>query len=131
MKLLKYFLFISILVVSLFFFVELDSMNIVGDVSNLEPNCSERVHLEAEVAKLAYRNRDSMIADPKFFDLNYDHFFSDSVVNSLVSKISSDQVLPYHNTQNYSSHKDTVYLTVVDKDRNCVSFINFLFFEQC
>ena len=97
------------------------------NISNLEPNCSERVHLEAEVAKLAYRNRDSMIADPKFFDLNYDHFFSDEVVNSLVSKISSDQVLPHHNTQNYSSHKDTVYLTVVDKDRNMISLIFSIF----
>ncbi len=38
MKLLKYFLFISILIVSLFFFVELDSMNVVGDVSNLDPS---------------------------------------------------------------------------------------------
>ena len=97
------------------------------NISNLEPNCSERVHLEAEVAKLAYRNRDSMIADPKFFDLNYDHFFSDEVVNSLVSKISSDQVLPHHNTQNYSSHKDTVYLTVVDKERNMISLIFSIF----
>ena len=97
------------------------------NISNLEPDCSERVHLEAEVAKLAYRNRDSMIADPKFFDLNYDHFFSDEVVNRLVSKISSDKVLPHHNFQKYSSHKDTVYLTVVDKDRNMISLIFSIF----
>ena len=45
MKLLKYFLFISILIVSLFFFVELDSMNIVGDVSDLDPNTSIKIQI--------------------------------------------------------------------------------------
>ena len=45
MKLLKYFLFISILIVSLFFFVELDSMNVVGDVSKLDPNTSIRIQI--------------------------------------------------------------------------------------
>ena len=38
MKLLKYFLFVSVLIVSLFFFVELDSMNVVGDIANLNPS---------------------------------------------------------------------------------------------
>ena len=97
------------------------------NISNLTPDCSERIHLEAEVAKLAYHNRDSMIADPKFFDLSYDHFFSDEVVNNLISKISTDKVLPHNNFQNYSSHKDTVYLTVVDKDRNMISLIFSIF----
>ena len=45
MKLLKYFLFVSILIVSLFFFVELDSMNVIGDVSNLEPNSSIKIQI--------------------------------------------------------------------------------------
>jgi len=45
MKLLKYFLFVSILIVSLFFFVELDSMNIIGDVSNLDPNSSIKIQI--------------------------------------------------------------------------------------
>ena len=38
MKLLKYFLFISVLIASLFFFVKLDSMNAVGDISGLNPS---------------------------------------------------------------------------------------------
>ena len=45
MKLLKYFLFVSILIVSLFFFVELDSMNVIGDVSNLDPNSSIKIQI--------------------------------------------------------------------------------------
>ena len=45
MKLLKYFLFISVLIVSLFFFVELDSMNIVGDLSGLDPNSAVKIQI--------------------------------------------------------------------------------------
>ncbi len=45
MKLLKYFLFISILIASLFFFVKLDSMNVVGDISSLDPNSSIKIQI--------------------------------------------------------------------------------------
>ena len=45
MKLLKYFLFISILIVSLFFFVKLDSMNIVGDIANLDPSTPIKIQI--------------------------------------------------------------------------------------
>ena len=101
----------------------LDKLNI----SNLEFDCSEKIHLEAEVAKLAYHSRNFMIADPKFYELNYDHFFSDDVVNKLISKISINKVLDQKNFQNFSTHKDTVYLTVVDKDRNMISLIFSIF----
>ena len=45
MKLLKYFLFISILIASLFFFVKLDSMNVVGDVSSLDPSSPIKIQI--------------------------------------------------------------------------------------
>ena len=51
MKLLKYFLFVSILIVSLFFFVELHSMNVIGDVSNLDSNSSIKIQIPFLVEK--------------------------------------------------------------------------------
>ena len=45
MKLLKYFLFISILIASLFFFVKLDSMNIVGDIANSDPSSPIKIQI--------------------------------------------------------------------------------------
>ena len=45
MKLLKYFLFISILIASLFFFVKLDSMNVVGDVSGVSPDSPIKIQI--------------------------------------------------------------------------------------
>ena len=45
MKLLKYFLFIAILIASLFFFVKLDSMNVVGDLLTLDPNSPIKIQI--------------------------------------------------------------------------------------
>ena len=61
----------------------LDKLNI----SNLGPNSSEKIHLEAEVAKLAYNSRDVMIADPKFYDLNYKGNILEKIPLSLLHKL--------------------------------------------
>ena len=39
------------------------------NISNLDPDCSERAHIEAEVSKLAYQARNKMIGDPNFYHL--------------------------------------------------------------
>ena len=45
MKLLKYFLFISILIASLYFFVRLDSMNVAGDIACLDPSSPIKIQI--------------------------------------------------------------------------------------
>ena len=45
MKLLKYFLFIAILIASLFFFVKLDSMNVVRDLANLDSGSPIKIQI--------------------------------------------------------------------------------------
>ena len=45
MKLLKYFLFIAILIASLFFFVKLDSMNVAGDLANLDSGSPIKIQI--------------------------------------------------------------------------------------
>jgi len=45
MKLLKYFLFIAILIASLFFFVKLDSMNVIGDLLTLDPSSPIKIQI--------------------------------------------------------------------------------------
>ena len=45
MKLLKYFLFIAILIASLFFFVKLDSMNVAGDLANLDSRSPIKIQI--------------------------------------------------------------------------------------
>ena len=56
MKLIKYFLFISILIISLFFFVKLDSMNVVGDIANLDPSSPIKIQIPFLIDIPAYEN---------------------------------------------------------------------------
>ena len=64
-----------------------------------------------------------MIGDPNFSNINFDELISDNSINKMFNKISLDKA--YNSKEAYvTSHPETVYLTVVDKDFNAVSFIN-------
>ena len=98
------------------------------DVGPGGPLAVDRIHQEIEAARLAYRARNLYVGDPAFSDVPVDALLSDDYAADLVAAIDPktaaqpprDVVLP--------RHRDTVYLTVVDKDRNACSFINTLFF---
>ena len=101
----------------------LDQLNI----SQYNPFSSTRVHLEAEAAKLAYHTRDQYIGDPDFNKYQFEEFFSDSMVSNYTKLIKFDSVLPDLSLNNDFKHRDTVYLTVVDKNRCMVSLIFSIF----
>jgi gamma-glutamyltranspeptidase/glutathione hydrolase len=87
---------------------------------------SDRVHLLAEATKAAYRARDAYFCDPAHGKLDAANFLSDAAIERVRSQIdmrhASDTVM-----WNEIEHADTVYITVVDRERNAVSFINSLF----
>jgi gamma-glutamyltranspeptidase / glutathione hydrolase len=93
----------------------------VGALSELD-----RVHLLAEATKLAYGTRDLFICDPAFGPLDAARYLSDAHIGRLRGQITMDKALPAV-ARELVEHRDTVYLTVVDRDRNAVSFINSLF----
>ncbi len=95
--------------------------------SNINPMSSKRFHLQAEASKIAYEEREREIGDPKFVNYDYLELLNKNYLNSLSSKISMNKI---YNPENYSitAHPDTVYITVVDKDQNAVSFINSICF---
>ena len=97
------------------------------DLESLDPLGVERLHLEAEATRLAYRMRDSMVADPAKAEVPIDEILSAEFADRLRAHISRDAALNDWNVANIPLHEDTIYLTVVDKDRNTVSFINSLF----
>ncbi len=101
----------------------LDQLNI----SQYNPFSSTRVHLEAEATKLAYHARDQYIGDPDFNKYQFEEFFSDSMVSNYTKLIKFDSVLPDLSLNNDFKHRDTVYLTVVDKNRCMVSLIFSIF----
>lgn len=86
----------------------------------------DRVHLLAEATKAAYRARDAFFCDPAHGTVDASHFLSDHYIGAIRDKISMTRATAAVEWDDIE-HKDTVYVTVVDRDLNAVSFINSLF----
>ncbi len=86
----------------------------------------DRVHLLAEASKAAYRARDAFFCDPAHDEVNAAHFLSDSYIGAIRNRISLTRATAAVDWDDIE-HTDTVYVTVVDRDLNAVSFINSLF----
>jgi len=102
------------------------------DLDGLDPRGPERVHLQVEAARQAYAARDAYVADMDHADVPVDHLLSDEFADALAAQIDPARAMEMPQAGD-NLHKDTTYLTVVDKDRNSVSFINSLFqgFGSC
>ena len=87
---------------------------------------ADRIHLLAEATKAAYRVRDLLIADAASMTVGVETILSDEYIEGLRALIRLDAATPA-SAWDGPVHRDTVYLTVVDKDRNVVSFINSIF----
>ncbi|WP_085853941.1 gamma-glutamyltransferase family protein [Palleronia marisminoris] len=96
------------------------------DLSSLDPVGSERAHLEAEAAKLAYDARNRYLADPEHVT-KLDHMLSMGTAKALAELIDPDRAMPDARTASGAVHKDTIYITVVDRDRMAVSLIYSIF----
>lgn len=92
------------------------------DVARLDPFGAERAHLEAEAAKLAYDARNRFIADPER-SARLEHMLSDATADKLAALIDPKRAMPAAAPLTETVHKDTIYITVVDRDRRAVSLI--------
>lgn len=98
------------------------------DLASLDPHGSDRYHLEAEAARLAYLARNKYVADPEHADVPVEMLLSDEFADRLRADICRGKAGDPTGATALNQHKDTVYLSVVDKDQNTVSFINSLFY---
>src|SRR5436189_5233989 len=96
------------------------------DLKSLGHNSPEYVHLMVEAKKLAYADRDAYIADPDKAAVPVARLISKEYAAERRKLISRTQAMA-NPRPGIRETGDTVYLTVVDKDRNAVSFINSLF----
>jgi len=99
------------------------------DVKKMGRGSAEYLHLLTEAKKLAYADRAKFYADPDFGKLPTTELISKPYAerrgklidpNRAATKIlAGDPQL---------AHGDTIYLTVVDKDRNCCSMIQSIYY---
>ncbi|WP_170791200.1 gamma-glutamyltransferase [Ruegeria lacuscaerulensis] len=96
------------------------------DLSGMEPFSAERIHIEAEASKLAYDARNRFIADPDHAT-QAEKFTDQALADQLAALIDPKRAMPAAAPLTEAIHKDTVYITVVDRDRMAVSLIYSIF----
>lgn len=97
------------------------------DIAALEPFGAKRAHIETEAAKLAYDARNRFIADPEHAEIRLDHMLSDETARRLAALVDPDAAMADPRRVSEEVHRDTIYLTVVDKDLTKVSLIYSVF----
>ena len=93
----------------------------------VEPWGAERAHLEMEIAKLGYAARNQAIADPDAMTMTVEDFTSEATAEALAARIDRARAGPLPSDPLGTPHKDTIYITVVDRDRMAVSLIYSIF----
>lgn len=95
-------------------------------LAHLDPAGPQRRHLEIEALKRAWVLRNRHIADPEHADVPVEDLLSEATAKRLAATIDLQKASDMQITLPPS---DTVYLTVVDRNRLCVSFINSIYWE--
>jgi gamma-glutamyltranspeptidase/glutathione hydrolase len=95
------------------------------DLGALDPLGPDRFHLMLEAARLAYAVRDAQIAEPSFMRVPVAELNDKAFAKKMAARIDRGKRVPLPSAS--VTGGDTVYLTVVDRDRRAVSLINSLF----
>ncbi len=93
------------------------------DLTRIDPLSVERFHLEAEAARIAYMMREQHIGDPEHMTTEVASILAKEFADEYISQISLEKLLDLPNVAP-PMNPETVYITVVDRDRNVCSFIN-------
>ncbi len=105
----------------------LEILNILEgfDVGALGASSAERIHLEAEAKKLAFRDLYEKVGDPEFEEIPAEEMLSKEYAAGLRERISPDWAAT--SSPEPVRGSDTTYLCAVDAEGNGCSFINSLF----
>jgi len=96
------------------------------DIAGMDPFGTARAHLEAEAAKLAYDARNRFIADPDH-TRRLDHMLAPETARRLAALIDPERAMAVPAARTGAIHRETIYITVVDRDLMAVSLIYSIF----
>ncbi len=94
-------------------------------LASMGHNSVDALHVLVEAKKLAYEDRAAFCADPDFSPVRLAEILSEERMRALRARIRTDRALS--TADGTRGHGNTVYLTVVDEDRNVVSLIQSLY----
>ena len=97
------------------------------DIASMGHNTAETLHVITEAKKLSFADRDTFVADADANRLPVNELISKEYAAARRALIDPARALPDVSAGDPSEHSETVYLTVVDKDRNAVSLIESIF----
>jgi gamma-glutamyltranspeptidase/glutathione hydrolase len=92
------------------------------DLKAMGPQSAEALHLMIEAKKLAYEDRARFYADPDFGKPLVEALISKPYAARRRAELSPERANP-HPVAGEPEQADTIYMTVVDRDFNCVSLI--------
>lgn len=107
--------------------LQLASMLQSFDVGSAGPMSAERFHLQAELSRIAYAQRDAVLCDPRFHEVDVQQLLATSTVRNLSASFDPSRRSAGLAPVAAPLHRDTVYICVADSDGTLVSFINSLF----
>ena len=97
------------------------------DIASMGHNTAETLHVITEAKKLSFADRDTFVADADANRLPVNELISKAYAAARRALIDPARALSDVSAGDPSEHSETVYLTVVDKDRNAVSLIESIF----
>lgn len=102
-------------------------------LENLDPMSPERLHLTLEAGRLAFRDRSRFVADPALANVPVEQILSPEYASALRDRIDRERAMENLPEVGLPQRKDTVYVSVVDSQRNAVSLISSLYhgFGSC
>ncbi len=98
------------------------------EVSSMQPNSAEHLHLFLEAKKLAFEDRAIYYADMDFADVPVKELISKEYADRRVKLIDPKRAAQSVAPGRLKSESDTVYLTTADKEGNMVSLIQSIYY---
>jgi len=96
------------------------------DVAAIPEGSADYYHLLVEAVKHAFIDRNRYVADPDFVDVPANRLLSKANLDDHAKRIDMGRAAPWPNV---FKPGDTVYIAATDKDGNCVSMLQTVYFD--